>query len=418
MAGFQVTILYASESAEEEQVARSMPFVGYGPHKHTDSLRQELEIPTSHSRWDPLGLEFMTATTQTAKFPNPPLPTPWRTLLGIAKFSALPVSRRWNLLNYIEKVWEKKEALPNSLDLRSAESWLTSIGQPLPVQNAVWNPLCRFLLGASLSHTRAGSFTNIVTRVFFQSSYDRPHIPEYPDFISSLTQALHKQLEQLGVTKHPVPAIEHLQVSSERISGVCLSDGTIRTADWYVSALPPKMLTSLLSERLLARYAMFHQMSQQTFAPIIAFNVFADGNIKTPRFLLHPGPFAWTLCRGTFFAGEPATLVSCVSLGAQDLFSQTDDHLTTLALQHLDGMAAYIPHLHVPSVRGHSLVRQSLGFTPQTPGVSPSRPSNHTPLSNLFLTGSWTDTNATSELESAICSGDLCAQAVTQLASH
>jgi 15-cis-phytoene desaturase len=414
-AGLNVTILKATNHSQEETAFPSLPSLCFGPHRHTDTLLRELEIlPQRHSLWTPLGLEFTTAPSKSARFPNPPLPAPWHTLWGIVNFSAFPFRQRWNLLNYIEKVWEQKAILPNSLDLQTAESWLTHLGQTGPVQHSVWNPLCRFLLGTHLSHTRAGRFVNIVTRVFFQSRDDRPRIPESPNIISAIAQGLQARLEQQGVAMDRGSAIEHLQVSSEGISEVCLSNGRILTADCYVSTLPPKTLTSLLSERLLARYSVFHQMSQHSFAPVVAFHALVDHNIETPRLLLHPGLFAWTLCQATSASDKQATMVSCVSCDDRDLFSHPDEHITALALQHLERMSSHIPLLNAGNFQENSLVRHPFGFTPQAPRSDTARPSNQTPISNLFLSGSWTDTDATTELESAIISGDLCAKAISQ----
>ena len=46
-------------------------------------------------------------------------------------------------------------------------------------------------------------------------------------------------------------------------------------------------------------------------------------------------------------------------------------------------------------------------------------PSNQTPIRNFLLAGSWTDTGASTEMESAIASGDMCAQTmINQLYKH
>ena len=53
-----------------------------------------------------------------------------------------------------------------------------------------------------------------------------------------------------------------------------------------------------------------------------------------------------------------------------------------------------------------------------TPGSSRLRPSNATPVENLFLAGDWTDTGWPSTMESAVRSGVAAARAIGEGRSH
>jgi len=46
------------------------------------------------------------------------------------------------------------------------------------------------------------------------------------------------------------------------------------------------------------------------------------------------------------------------------------------------------------------------------PGTASLRPLPQSPFPNLFLAGDWTDTGLPATLESAILSGDRCAEAI------
>ncbi len=391
----------------------STPLVCYGPHQQTDSLLQELNISKHGSHWRPISFEFKTASSPPARFPNSPLPAPWHTVLGILNFSALPYSQRWHLINFVEKVWEGVATLPNSLNLETAETWLTNIGQPPLVQKTIWNPLCRFLLGTSLPHTHAGSFVAVLTRVFFQSRHHGPRISQVPNLSTRLEEALSEHLQKRGATIDYTPAIEHLQVGPELVAGVCLANGSIYTANWYISALHPPMLSSCLPERLLARYGSFQQMGHTTFAPTITFHVETDFEIRKPRLLLHNGPFYWTLCHGTHRSRSLPPFVSCISTGDTEFLSKSDDQIQACAMETLQYLFPNRTGFTSARQLHYHIVRQPFGFVPHSLGMKPYPLSNQTPLRNLLLTGSWTDTGAINEIESAITSGELCAQAVT-----
>jgi len=401
-----------TENVQPFAIDPSTPLVCYGPHQQTDSLLQELNISKHGSHWRAVPFEFKTTSSSPARFPNTPLPAPWHTVLGIFNFSALTFRQRWHLINFLEKVWEGVATLPNALNLETAESWLTNIGQPPLVQKSVWNPLCRFLLGTSLDDTPAGSFAAMLTQVFFQSRHHGPRISQVPNLSTCLVNGLVEQLRKQGATIEDTPPIAHLQVGPEQVTGVCLFNESIHTADWYISALPPPTLSSCLPERLLARYASFQQMSQTSFTPTVTFHVETDLEIRKPRLILHDGPFSWTLFGPAHFLKSPTALISCVSTNDTTLLTQCDSHIKTCAIETLQDLFANQTFLDSVHPLRHHVVRQPFGFVPHPLGMKPYPLSNQTPLHNLFLAGCWTDTRAITEIESAITSGESCAQAV------
>ncbi len=415
-AEYRVTILKATDTLHEATASANPPNeipdspIVYGSHAYTDSLLQDLGISRQESGWKRVALEFKTEASASARFSCPPFPAPWHTLWGLATFSALPYRERWRMLTYLEKVWEGVTALPSALDLQTADVWLTNNGQTAAVQKTIWNPLCRFLMGTSLSHTRAGSFTAMLARVFFQTSRRSPRITPLPKVATLLAQSLTERLKQRSAGIDRVPAIEHLQVGAERVTGVRASDGTLYTADWYVAAVHPTTLASFLPERLLARYSSFHQMSQAPFSPMVRFTGLSDHTITTPRLILHDGRFSWTLCHPTDASKDHATLLSCVSTGDAAFLSESDDRIQACALDTLHTVFPDHPFSNPERLHRSHITRQPLGFVPHMPGTEPSRPSNQTPIRNFLLAGSWTDTNASTEIESAIASGNLCAE--------
>ncbi len=58
------------------------------------------------------------------------------------------------------------------------------------------------------------------------------------------------------------------------------------------------------------------------------------------------------------------------------------------------------------------IVREPQAFLSLRPGTASLRPLPQSPFPNLFLAGDWTDTGLPATLESAILSGDRCAEAI------
>jgi uncharacterized protein with NAD-binding domain and iron-sulfur cluster len=57
-------------------------------------------------------------------------------------------------------------------------------------------------------------------------------------------------------------------------------------------------------------------------------------------------------------------------------------------------------------------MREPRAFLAMRPRVKALRPLQQSPFSNFFLAGGWTDTGLSSNLESAILSGQRCAEGI------
>ena len=384
------------------------PIIFQGPCPHTESLWKELGESLPTLDWNPVSLEWQTSTT--ARFSQTWLPAPLNTLWSISTFPILPYRQRWELLNFLEKVWEGRSELPSSLDLQMMDSWLTKIGQTENVQKYLWSPLCRYLLGTSLNQTRAGNFIAILAGIFFRSRHHRPRIAQPPQLSVLLERTLFQRLEEQGATILNTVAIEHLQVEMDKITEVCTENGNRFSADWYVAAINPIKLFSILPERLLARYSSFNQANYTNQIPIVKLRMLFEEKTKHSRLILHHGQFSWTLCHPLRLSKGTATLVSHVSTGDNSFLRKSDEQIKNFAFETLQKIFPNQSFEH----HYHSIVRDPWGFAPQTHGTKSSHPPNQSPIPNFLLAGSWTDTNALTELESAIESGDRCAERVMQ----
>ena len=61
---------------------------------------------------------------------------------------------------------------------------------------------------------------------------------------------------------------------------------------------------------------------------------------------------------------------------------------------------------------GHRITRISNAFMWMKPGAQHYRPLPRSPLGNLFVAGDWADTGWPANLESAVLSGQRCAEAI------
>jgi len=359
-------------------------------------------------------VEFVRPGTRPVRLRRPWAPAPLHAIVALATFNGLLARDRWQFLMLLERAWEG-ESLPADLELRTAEDWLAASGQSPMARAQFWNPLTHFLLGEDLAVVSAGALIAALSRMFLSDrSASRIALPEVAAR-RLLIQPVEDQLRRTGGTIRLGTAAAQFRFDQKQVSGVELKTGEVMTADWYIAALPPSALTPLLPERVLTHFSYFHQILKLAESPAVTVHLRFDpgsaGVSRTLRrrlFLLAARPFHWMVVRPGVEEKRQA-LVSLVSTGRFDLLDLTDQALQDCALAELTSL---VPALTGVKVLGAEIVREPRAFLSIRPGTAALRPLQQSPFPNLLLAGDWTDTGWPATLESAILSGDRCADAI------
>lgn len=324
---------------------------------------------------------------------------------------------RWHLLSFLERTWEQDPPLPNDLDLRVADEWLADIGQSENARSGVWNCLARLLLGASLSQVSAGLFMRTLRRCFLTGAKATKLILPSHGIDSFLLAPLKAQLATLGVQFRLNTTATHLQFDRDRVTRVDSTDRTSFTADWYVAALPRHRLTPLLPERIVTHYAYFQQLSRLNESPLVIVRLHVAQAIDhTQLLLLEQRTFHWMIRHPDRELHEQAAVVWAIAVEAKDLIAEANEALIRLALKDME--AAFPTPASVPRVIKADVVRQPQAYLTPQPATQQCRPLPRSPFSNFFVAGDWTDTGWPANLESAILSGQRCAEAISAEVSN
>jgi squalene-associated FAD-dependent desaturase len=392
----------------------ALPPVLMGHHRATLALLNELGTADRASLSNDLRFEFLLPGGHLVSLMQPWLPAPFQTIAGLLLFEGLPLADRWRLLDVIERSWEGDPALPPNLDQRSAEDWLAERGQSERARADVWAPLARFLIGDNPATVSAAALVSTFTRCFLTARrHARLAVPE-EGLHTLLLQPLADRLTRAGGTIRYRAAAVLIQVEGERVTGVRLRDGTSLTADHYILALPHKQVTALLPERVLTHFAYFQQLTQLSDSPALAVHLRIDQALQAPRVVLFARrTFHWLTGRPS--PDRSGTIVSVVATGKPELAVRTDQELTELALREL--VYAY-PGTDTGKLLDCRVVREPRAFLTLSPGTRVLRPLPRSPLPNLYIGGDWTDTGLPATLESAIVSGNNCADLIAAQHDH
>ena len=396
--------------------SNAFPFLLHRFQDATWSLLQDLGTISYVRDETPLRFEFFQPARPPIVFRSFPLPSPFHIIPSVLSFRALSVKDRWSLLNTLEKMWEGETELPKKLDTYTTQSWIEALGQSTSAQREVWNPLCRFFLGEPLSQSSAHSFREMMVRCFFSARRNHETFLLPLDEQSLVLAPLQKHLSQKGVQFHSSNEVTQIHYHDEKVSGVQLVNGTIVTADQYVSTLPPHALARCLPERLLTKYGYFCNLLKLSDCPAVIVHLRMGYTTARPRLVLSNNTFHWMVSRPESHIHAGTTIVSCVVTGDRGLLTQPDHVLVQRALAEIP--AEIFPQGTQVDQSGldAQVIRRPHAFLSPQPGISTFRPLQQSPIVNFHLAGSWTDTGFPASRESSIVSGNLCAQTI--LASY
>jgi squalene-associated FAD-dependent desaturase len=212
---------------------------------------------------------------------------------------------------------------------------------------------------------------------------------------------------QAWFEKHQVEVLldaraRSLMVENDRVTGVVLRDGTVLTADWYVSAVPWDALAGLLSAELTAAHPAFSGLSHLEASPITSVHAWYDRPVlgALPHAVLVDCLGQWVFDRGPGAEGEH--YVQVVVSAARPLRGLGRDEI---ARQITEELASLFPAAKSARLQRSKVVTEHAATFSAVPGVDRWRPPQDAPLANLALAGDWTDTGWPATMEGAVRSG-------------
>jgi len=410
--GYRVTVVdhrpyFESAILDEGPHNEPEPFTILGCHHATQALLHSLHSTSRQPAEIAISLEFRLPDSSLVHYPRTSFPAPLHTWANLLRFAGIPWKERWLLASWMEQVWEGDAQLPADLEQRIADEWLASIGQREQTRRVVWNPLAQWLTGNDLSTMSADAFVQSLKPVFLSTRPDSRISVVQDSRRACFVQPITEALIQVGVTILRNAEAVELRYEQDRISGVLLSDGSLLQSDWYVAALTLQDLTPLLPERWLTRYAYFQHLTELRSIDSTIRHVDVEQPCATPRLvLLSDTYFHSVLVTATT---PDRTRFSLITTDSQFAQVRPDSNLNIAIPDLLRSWGLLAPEHRVVSTRSRTLSDAILSLRP---GAKLHRPIQRSPIANLLLAGSWTDTGWPPNLESAIVSGNRCAEAI------
>jgi squalene-associated FAD-dependent desaturase len=247
-------------------------------------------------------------------------------------------------------------------------------------------------------------------------------------------EELRTWLEDHDVEVRLGTSVRALDVEGDHVLGVELRGGERLKANWYFAAVPHDRLLPLLPEDVVAGEEYFAELERLEPSPITSIHLWYDRPVlDLPHVVLVGCLGQWVFNRGsTTSAGtgdhmtrqETATPPHPPLLrgGEEEYYLQVvvsasrqfdnQSHEETLKVIR-DELARLLPGCRAARFLRGRVVTERVATFSAVPGVDRWRPTQESPIQNLFVAGDWTQTGWPATMEGAVRSGYLAAAALS-----
>jgi zeta-carotene desaturase len=205
-----------------------------------------------------------------------------------------------------------------------------------------------------------------------------------------------QRIGQVGL--HLKTAVERVVIEDGAVRGV-LAEGSLRSADYVVSALPFERVSAIAPELGLDVSAFSH-------SPITGIHLWFDRSItQLPHATLLDRTIQW------MFNKDRGRYLQLVVSASRMLTELPRQEVIDLAVREL---SEFFPAVQGARIEKAHVVKEVRATFSAKPGLEQLRPPSRTRFRNFFLAGDWTRSGWPATMEGAVRSGYLAAEAVTE----
>lgn len=342
-----------------------------------------------------------------------PLTSPLKTLLsGLTQNDYLGPADKLSLAPVVAPALRSFEALAKDHDNKTVSEWWAKRGGTVDVLERFLRPFCKAIQFTDADDFSAFNFLGWV----HNAAYDLPHALAggYRGARDELIFApLGRYLTDRGATIRTGAKLREIgyDAVAGRVTGFTLETGERVEADAYVVAVPAWAFAPLTPGPLKGD-PFFAGIASLPVAPAISVQLWFDRRVTDAsdfRLVARTDvPVYQDQCDNAYpYAG--GSRISATISPADDYLDWEDAALVQLTLKALWNV---LPLAHGAKVVKSVVLKHEKHLVRPLPGAMTARPTQTTPVPNLFLAGDWTRQDYFGSQEGAVRSGRACADDV------
>jgi len=340
------------------------------------------------------------------------LPPPLHLLPSLLRFRSLSPAEKGRAAYAMARLRSLDRSRHPDLDDVTFADWLRGHGQTENAIRGFWNLIVLPTLNGDIT-TVSADLALMVFQAGFLRDRDGANVGWARVGLSALlAQAAREYIEARGgevLTDRAVPGVRLEE-------GRVVVGGGAEPADHLVLAADQRSLLPLLP-KALRQEPFFARIGGIPTSPIVNVHLWYDRRVTELEFAAFLNtPLQWVFNKSKLWGQEGDGQYLDISLsGAGDFIDMPAREIIELFGREVQSL---FPAARTAQIKRALVVKQRDATFAARPGIALLRPSQRTPVANLFLAGDWTATGWPATMESAVRSGRLAAREVLKAAGR
>ncbi len=338
------------------------------------------------------------------------LPSPFHFLLPLIFKFPLRKSDRKFLYRWM---WSFRRSSPQRLRLFTIREWLKEAGRESPrLEMTLWSPLTLATLNTPIESGSAFLLYQVLQKAFIgRSKSSGLGLPK--DMLSNIfAEPARVYIKNKGGKMRFKSPVKRLLASESTVDAVELQNSQVIETPYLISAVPPNVLSTLLSDSENISGIEIEAFKQFEYSPIITINLWFR-NLLPGYFpvALIDSPIQWIFKLPHQPDGDGLHGYAMVISAAAELVERSKEEILQIVDRQMHRFFGKGVEQGFELVN-YKIVKEKFATILQTPQSLKWRPEIDTAYQNFFLAGDWVDTDLPATIESAVLSGK---QAVARL---
>lgn len=349
-----------------------------------------------------LSIFFRHPDQRTDRLQAASLPAPLNVVVGLLRLTTLTFAQRLALVRVGRELLLRDPDNDTYLQSITVNRWLDNLKQSPETKKYLWDIIAIGALNDSTDRISAALFVKVLKSAFFGSRKNSSMVLPTVGLSSVLVDPAADFIRKHGGTIRLNTPIYHLECSGSSVTHVQLESGETIYPGSVISSVPyydiPRVFRHPESIGLTGASAFVS-------SPIVTIHLWFDSHFVKEKFTaMIDSPLHWVFNKTLMYTkrSEGLMYLSIVVSGAHEMVDRNKDDIVQMAY---DELKRFYPSASLSTIV-HSLVMKEkrATFSP-TVSVARHRPTHHTAIQNLFLSGDWTDTRLPATIEGAVQSG-------------
>ena len=343
------------------------------------------------------------------------LPAPLHLLPSLLRFKPLSPAEKVLAAYAFTQIKSLDRAAHPELDSISLEEWLRARRQSKHAIRSLWNLVIQPTMNDDISRVSADLGLMVFQEGFLRSKTGANVGWAKMGLSRLIEDAARRYIESRGGEVRPGTGLDGLEVEDGAVARAFV-DGAERHQDVCVLALPPADLLDALPPAVRSD-RFFSRAGRLATSPIVNVHMWYDRPVWDGDFAAFLNtPLQWAFNKSRLWGQRSNGQYIDISLsGAHEFVDRSASEIVDMFRKE---MAALFPAARGAELTRALVVKQRDATFAAAAGTASLRPSQRTPIANLFLAGDWTDTGWPATMEGAVRSGYRAAEAVTEAAGR